>query len=70
MRPRRPLSGGPYGAAWQERVNGRQDGVKTVDAGSAALFAGAMSLMSGLLIAAVVAVAAYLLAALILPERF
>ncbi len=52
------------------RVKPRQDRVNTADPHRARHFAGVMSIEAGLLIAGVIAVAVYLLVALILPERF
>ena len=54
----------------QDGVNGRQDGVKIGGRRPAEVLAGGMSVENGLLVLAVVAVAIYLLAALIRPERF
>lgn len=52
------------------RVKCRQERVKTPNSHRARDFAGRMSLEAGLLVAAVIAIAIYLLAALIFPERF
>ena len=52
------------------RVSARQDRVKTPRYDVAHALTGAMSLESALVIAGVAAVGAYLLAALIFPERF
>lgn len=54
----------------QQRDKRRQDRVKANHVPLGGLFAGPMSIESGLLVAAVVALAIYLLAALIFPERF
>jgi hypothetical protein len=51
-------------------VNGRKDRVKTGGRGQRREHAGAMSLLSSLLVVAVVFIALYVLAALIFPERF
>lgn len=60
----------PGSAPRQTRVKRRQDRVKTPEDGRRRRLAGRMSIESGLLTAVVIALAIYLLAALILPERF
>ena len=54
----------------QAHVKRRQDRVKTREAPHGRHFAGCMSIESGLVTAVVIVLAIYLLAALILPERF
>lgn len=51
-------------------VKPRQERVNTADSRRRRHFAGVMNMEAGLLIAGVIAVAVYLLVALILPERF
>lgn len=72
MRPRGTSSDTP----WPDRrdrqacVKRRQERVKTPGAPLVRHFAGSMSIESGLMTAVVIVLAIYLLAALILPERF
>ena len=58
------------GESRQESVKARQERVKTGRTGAGRRFAGGMSGESILLVAVALAIAVYLLVALIFPERF